>query len=108
MEAHQPRDRFCFRRIKSEARTELGRDFRADHTVVAATAFGDVMEQNRDVEDTARGNLLVEYRGRKRVLFLELATLDGSQQADCADRMLVDSIVVVHVELHLCDHSAKI
>ena len=38
----------------------------------------------------------------------QLATLDRRQQPDGADRMLVDGVVVVHVELHLGDDAAEV
>ena len=75
--------------------------------MVAAAALGDVVQQHRDVEHPARGDLL-EQRGRQRMVVGELAALDPRQQADRADRMLVDRIMMVHVELHLRDDPAEV
>ena len=75
--------------------------------MVAAAALGDVVQQHRDVKHAARGDLL-DDRGRQRVVLLELAALDRREQADRADRMLVDRIMVVHVELHLRDDAAEV
>ncbi len=42
------------------------------------------------------------------MILLQFAALDRREEADRADRMLVDRIMVVHVELHLRDHPAEI
>ena len=42
------------------------------------------------------------------MILLQLAALDRRQQADRADRMLVDGVMVVHVELHLRDDAAEV
>ena len=42
------------------------------------------------------------------MVVLQLAALDRREQADRADRMLVDRIMVVHVELHLRDDAAEV
>ena len=42
------------------------------------------------------------------MVLLQLATLDSGEQADRPDRMLIDRIVVVHVELHLRDDAAEV
>ena len=75
--------------------------------MVAAAALGDVVQQHRDVEHAPRRDLL-DDRGRQRMILLELAALDRRKQADRADRMLVDRIMVVHVELHLRDDPAEV
>ena len=77
------------------------------HAVVAAAALGDVVQQHRDVERPARRDL-AEQRGRQRMVLGELAALDRRQQPDRPDRMLVDRIMVVHVELHLRDDAAEV
>ena len=76
--------------------------------MVAAAPLGDVVQQHGDVEHAARCDLLVEDRGRERMIVLELAALDRGEQADGADRMLVDRIMMVHVELHLRDDAAEV
>ena len=75
--------------------------------MVAAAPLGDVVEQHGDIEHPPRGDL-PEDRGRDRVVLLELAALDRREQADRADRMLVDRIMMVHVELHLRDDAAEV
>jgi hypothetical protein len=75
--------------------------------MVAAAALGDVVQKHRDIEHAARGDL-PEDRGRDRVILLELAPLDRRDEADRADRMLVHRIMVIHVELHLCDDAAEV
>ena len=76
--------------------------------MVAAAALGDVVQQHRDIEHPPRRNLLVQDRGRQRVVGLQLTALDRGEQADGPDRMLVDGIMMVHVELHLRDDAAEV
>ena len=75
--------------------------------MVAAAALGDVVQQHRNIEHPARGDL-AEQGGRQRMVVGQLAALDPRQQADRPDRMLVDRIMVVHVELHLRDDPAEV
>jgi hypothetical protein len=42
------------------------------------------------------------------MFFRQLAALDGGEQADCPDRMLVDCIMMVHVELHLGHNASEV
>ena len=42
------------------------------------------------------------------MVLLQVAALDRGEQADRPDRMLVDGIMVVHVELHLRDDAAEV
>src|SRR6185312_17446085 len=76
--------------------------------VVAAASFRDVVEQDGYIERAPRRDLLLEDRGGDRMIFLELAALDCGKQPDRPDRMLVDGIMVVHVELHLRDDAAEV
>ena len=68
MIADQPRHGLGLGRIEPEARAELERDLGADHAVVAAAALGDVVQQDRDIEHAARRDLLLNDRGRQRVI----------------------------------------
>ena len=108
MMAHQPGDGLGLGRIEPEARAELQRDLGADHAMVAAAALGDVVQQHRDVEHPARRDL-AEQGGRQRMIvgFSSPRSI-ARQQPDRADRMLVDGIMVVHVELHLRDDAAEV
>ena len=105
--AHQPRNRLGLGGIETEARPKLQRDLGADLAMVAAASLGDVVQQHGDIERRARCNLL-EKGGRNRVILLELAALDRREQTNGPDRMLIDSIVMVHVELHLRDNAPEV
>jgi hypothetical protein len=78
MVAHQPGDRLRLGRAHPEAGTELLRDLRAEDTVIAAPALGDVVEQHRDIEHAARHDL-VDHGGRDRMILGKLALLDPRQ-----------------------------
>src|SRR3546814_17458421 len=70
-------------------------------------SLGDIVEQHRDIERPARGDLLDDRR-RDRMVGPELAALNLRHETDRADRMLVDRIMMVHVELHLRDDAPEV
>ena len=105
--AHQPGDSLRLGRIEAEARGELHRDVSAKHAVVAAATLGDIVEQHSDVEHPAR-SYLGENLSRQRMVLDQRPAFDLGKQADGADRMFVDGVVVVHVELHLRDDAAEV
>ena len=107
MVAHQPRDGLGLGRIEPEARAEPKRDFRAQLAVIAAATLGDIVEQHRSVERPARSEL-AEQRGRQRVVLGQLTAFDLGKQADRPDGVLIDGVVMVHVELHLGDDPAEV
>ena len=67
--------------------------------MVLGTAFGDVVQEHRHVK---RAAVLdgVDDAVRERVLFLDAPGVDVGEHADRADQVLVDRVVVIHVELH--------
>ena len=71
----------------------------AQDRVVLVPALADVVQQERDVEDPAV-HALLQDRGRHGQGFDEVAVLDLGQVPDALDGMLVDGVVVIHVELH--------
>ncbi len=104
---HQPGDQRGFFLAQAEARAQLLGDFGPEHRVIAATALGDVVQQRGDVERAAAGELR-DHLGRDRVVLGQLAALDLGEQPDRADGVLVDRVVVIHVELHLRADAAKV
>jgi hypothetical protein len=104
---HQPGDCFRFGVVEAEARAELARHLGAELAMITAPPLGDIVQEDRNVEHAARGDAL-DDRGGKRMILLELAALDPREKPDRADRMLVDRIMMIHVELHLRDHPAEI
>lgn len=68
--------------------------------MVAATPLGDVMEQHRDIED-APGHDLADDRRGDGVFLDQFLPLDPREQPRGADGVLVDGVMMVHVELHL-------
>ena len=75
--------------------------------MIAAAALGDVVEEHGDVERATRGDL-AEQSGGERMVLLKLALVDPGEEADRPDRMLVDRIMVIHVELHLRDDASEV
>ncbi len=103
----QPRDHLGLFVRHPQPWAQLQRDFGAEHRVIAAAPLGDVVKQHRDVERPPRLEL-VDDVDRQGVLVLELALFQPGEQTDRADGVLVDRVVVVHVELHLRVDAAEI
>ena len=96
-----------FGRIEAEPRPEPARDAGAGDRMVLGAALGDVVQEQRDVESPPvldRAHDAV----RERVLVLDPLAVDLGEHADRAQEMLVDRVVVVHVELHHRDDAAEI
>ena len=104
--ADQPGDRLGLGAGQAEARPEPLRDLGTKHRMVAAASLGDVVEQHRDVEHAARCDLVDQFAGQ-RMIGGQLAMLDPAEQPDRAQAMLVDGIMMIHVELHLRDDPAE-
>ena len=92
---------------QAEARAEGARDPGAGDRVVLDPALGDVVQEQRDVEQRAvlGQDLLHQIVGERE--FIGAAALDVGEHADAAQQMLVHRVVVVHVELHHRDDAAE-
>ncbi len=75
--------------------------------MITAASFGDIVQQCREVESSARLDRRHDL-GRDRQFLFQLAGLDLVQDADRKQRVLVDGIDMVHVVLHLRDDAAEI
>ena len=83
------------------------RDLRPHDRVVSGSPLGDVVQQHSHVEHPAIQNLVHDAAGDRR-LFPQLALLDGMQDADGEESVLVHRVVVIHVELHQTDRTPEI
>ena len=107
MIAHEPRDQFGFMRLEAQSRTQLHSHFRTQYTMVAAAALGNVVEQCGDKENPP----VLQFFHRRRAVRMFLGQIppaDLCQQADRADAVFVDRIMVIHVKLHLRHYAAEI
>ena len=107
MVAHQPGDRLRIALAETEPRAKRAGDVFALFGMVALGPLGDIVQQHGDIERLARLDLVDHLRGQ-RVFGLRQAALDLGDVADGADQVLVDRIVVVHVELHQRDDASEI
>ena len=103
----QPGDGLGLRGVEAEARAELAGDAGAGDRVILRPALGDVVQEERDIEDDAVLDAGQDL-ARQRMLVGRLAALDLGEDADRADQVLVDRVVVVHVELHHRDDLAEV
>ncbi|MCY1238641.1 hypothetical protein D9M72_513930 [compost metagenome] len=103
----QPGDEFGLLWRQPEARAELARHLSAGGRVILGPALGDVVQQHGDVERLA----LLDPRhqlGDQRMRLLLDAAFDAREHVDGAQQVLVDRIVMIHVELHHRDDLAEI
>ena len=96
----QPGDGFGLRRRETEPRAEIARDPRAGDRMVLDAALGDVVQEQRDIEQLAVPRLDRAHQLVGELGVLGAAGLDVGEHADAAQEMLVHRVVVVHVELH--------
>ena len=103
----QPGDGLGVGRGEAQPRAEPPRHARAGNRMILDAALGDVVQEQRDVEQRAvAGQQLVnQIVGERRVL--TAAGFDLAQNANAAQQVLVHRVVVVHVELHHGDDLAE-
>src|SRR5262249_59110672 len=107
MHLDQPRNRLGLGRRKAEARAEGARNARSRNGMVLDAALGDVMQKERDVEQLTMAwlNGAHELVGEGGVV--AAARLDIGKCADAAQEMLVDGVVMIHIELHHGDDAPE-
>ena len=95
----KPRCRLGFRGGKPKAQRERAREGGANDAVVAFAGFRHIMHQERKIKRGAILNIANDFR-RQRELLSKGALLDLGKDPDCPERVLVDGVMVIHVELH--------
>ena len=75
--------------------------------MVPAAPLGNVMEQNSDIKHPARNDLAHRCR-RMGMLPVKVAFFDPGEEANRADAMLIDRIMMIHVELHLGHNPSEV
>jgi hypothetical protein len=85
----------------------MARDAGAGDRVILDPALGDVVQEQRDVEQLAVPGLNGPHQLVGELGVLGAAGFDVGQHADAAQQMLVHRIVVVHIELHHRDDTAE-
>jgi hypothetical protein len=103
----EPGDGFGLRRREAQPRAEVARDPRADDGMILDAAFGDIVQEQRHVEQVPVPRLNGAHQLGGEFGVLGAARLDIGQRADAAHEMLVHGVVVVHVELHHRDDAAE-
>ena len=104
---HEPRGGLGLRRRKAQAGTEAARDLRSGDRVVLDPPFGDVVQEQRHVEHGAVLRLDGADQLARELELVAAAVLDLGQHADAAQQVLVDRVVMIHVELHHRDDAAE-
>ncbi len=97
--ADEPGRRFRFGWRKPKAERQRARESGADDAVVAFAGLRHVMHQKRKIKRAAVLNVGDDF-GRKRKFAAERALFDLREDAHRPDRVFVDGVVVIHVELH--------
>ena len=105
--AHDPDDQLAVFRVQPVTSAELLRVDGAKFRMAAATAFGDVVENRRNVEHP-RAIKVADQLAAERIFVAELGFREAAQIAQHAQDVLVDRIGVEEVVLHLADDRAKV
>ena len=100
MFAHQPFGQACFGLCETQPRPKPPRDARASGRVVFRAALGNIVQQNREINDIAINFARIEQLKRNGVFLRRLALLDLGQQANGAQQMFICRVVMIHIELH--------
>src|SRR4051794_2839121 len=90
-----------------EPRPESAGDLLAGPRMSLAVALGDIVKEGGNVERTP----VLEAgkdAGRERMVVPELPPIDRREHSNGPDQMLIDRIMVIHVELHHRDDAAEI
>ena len=74
--------------------------------MIFLTALGDVMQEHRDIKQPPALDGRKDG-GSKRMIVGKPPSFDGCEMAHRPDQMLIDRIVMVHVELHHRDNASK-
>ena len=91
----------------SQARTELAGYARSDDRMIFLTALADVMQECCDKQRPSVLNR-AEDRGRERQLGGQFAPLDRSYIAERPQQVLIDRVMMIHVELHHRDDTTEL
>ena len=75
--------------------------------MITATSLGHVMQQRRHKQGPPRFNFRHHLGGYRRCL-CQFARFDIMQDTDHLDRVLINGIAVIHVELHHCYNPPEI
>ncbi len=105
MVAHEPGNKLSLVRRYAKALTGAGRRFHAFNLLVAPS-LARVVQQHGEVKRAAVFDQR-EYFGCKRHA-LSVHLLHLGNRLNCADRMLIHRVVMIHVELCLRDNPAKL
>ena len=97
---HQPGDQIGLFFVQPKSGAQPVRHLRTQHRMIAPAPFGDIVQQHGHIQRPARGEL-GKFAGRARVISGQQTALDLAQQPDGADRVFIDGVVVIHIELHL-------
>ena len=99
MMQHQPGDGLGFLRRQAQLGADLLRHLGAQFGMIAAAALGDVVQQGRHIQRTARLQLRQKFAGNWRDLG-QLIAVELAEHADGLHRMLIHRVHMVGVELH--------
>ena len=104
----QPRHRLGLGRVEPEPGPELAGDRGAGLRMILGPALGDIVQEQAPRRRARRLRMAPKIRVGERMLARQAPGRDFRQDADGADQVLVDRVVVIHVELHHRDDAAEI
>ncbi len=102
----QPDDGLRLCRGETEAGTKMARDRGARDRVIFHPALGDVMQKDSDIERAAFFDRRYHRVGQGQIVAVAVR-VDVGEKTQGAQQMLVDRVMMIHVELHHRDDAAK-
>ena len=102
----EPGDELGFRRRQSQSRANLAGNPGAGDRMIFRAALGDVVQKRSDVQNTAVLDRFDEFVG-EWMHFPCLAAIDLGHDTHRSDQMLIDRIMMIHIELHHRHDHAK-
>ena len=102
----KPSHRFRFGFVKPQSRTKSAGDFSSSNRMIFRSPFGHIVQEHRDVQDAAVADHRHDFMGDGEFRGVP-ARLNLRQRAKRAQQMFINGVMVVHVELHHRDDTAK-
>ena len=104
---NQPRHRLGLAFIQAKARAQNARHAFTGDGMIFGPSFGNVMQEDGHRQHFAIADGGQDFIGHRQIIFQQ-ALVKGRQNPDRTQQMLVDRVVMIHVELHHRDDAPEL
>ena len=105
--SHQPLDGFDLGLLQSEPWGHFAGDLCAQNGMILGPSLADIVQKQRHIERLSIHAFFQDAACHGK-FFDQLAAFDLGQRGDALDRVLVDRVAVIHVELHHRDDGREL